>query len=63
MESRKANVMVVGKTGTDKNTALSQVMRIFTVQSDISWPTELYSGEDGKRLAEGIRQPARPFSA
>ena len=56
MGSKKTNVMVVGETGAGKTTTLSHVMRIFPVQSDISRKRELYSGEDGKRLAEGIRQ-------
>lgn len=56
MGSKKTNVMVVGVTGAGKTTTLSQVMRIFPVQSDISRKRELYSGEDGKRLAKGIRQ-------
>lgn len=56
MGSKKTNVMVVGETGAGKTTTISQVMRIFQVQSDISRIRELYSGEDGKRLAESIRQ-------
>lgn len=56
MGSKKTNVMVVGESGAGKTTTLSQVMRIFPKQSDISRIRELYSGEDGKALAEGIRQ-------
>jgi len=67
MGNRKGNVMVVGETGTGKTATLSQVIQIYRAQSDVSRLKERYSGEDGKRLAEGIysalSKPARPFSA
>ncbi len=56
MESRKVNVMVVGKTGSGKTATLSQVTRIFLAKSDVSQIKALYSGDDGERLAEAIRQ-------
>lgn len=56
MGSRKVNVMVVGETGTGKTKTLSQVTRIFLAKSDVSQLRELYSGDDGERLAEAIRQ-------
>lgn len=56
MESRKTNVMVVGKTGSGKTVTQSQVIRVFLAQSDVSRLKELYSGDDGERLAEAIRQ-------
>ena len=56
MGSRKVNVMVVGETGTGKTTTLSQVTRIFLAKSDVSQLKERYSGNDGERTAEAIRQ-------
>lgn len=56
MGNRKANVMVVGKTGSGKTMTQSQVTQFFLAKSDVSRLKELYSGEDGKRLAEDIRQ-------
>ncbi len=56
MESRKVNVMVVGKTGSGKTVTLSQVIRIFLAKSDVSQIKALYSGENGERMAEAIRQ-------
>lgn len=56
MGSRKANVMVVGKTGSGKTTALSQVTQFFLAKSDVSQLKELYSGDKGERMAEAIRQ-------
>lgn len=56
MGSRKVNVMVVGETGRGKTTALSQVTRIFLAKSDVSQLKERYSGNDGERMAEAIRQ-------
>ncbi|MBC6558736.1 Clp protease [Citrobacter braakii] len=48
--------MVVGKTGSGKTVTQSQVIRVFLAQSDVSRLKELYSGDDGERLAEAIRQ-------
>lgn len=56
MGSRKANVMVVGKTGSGKTTTLSQVTKFFLAKSYVSQLKERYSGDDGERLAETIRQ-------
>lgn len=56
MESRKVTVMVMEKTGRGKTTALSQVTQFFLAKSDIGQLKELYSGEDGERMAEAIRQ-------
>ena len=56
MESRKVNVMVVGKTGSSKTATLSQVTRIFLAKSDVSQIKALYSGDNGERMAEAIRQ-------
>ena len=56
MESRKVNVMVVGKTGSGKTATLSQVTRIFLAKSDVSQIKALYSGDNGERMAEAIRQ-------
>lgn len=56
MGSRKANVMVVGKTGSGKTTTFSQVTQCFQAKSDVSQLKEQYSGEDGERIAEAIRQ-------
>lgn len=56
MGNRKGNVMVVGESGAGKTTTLCQIMRICRGQSDSSQLKERYSCEDGKRLAEGIRQ-------
>jgi Cdc6-like AAA superfamily ATPase len=36
MGSRKANVMVVGKTGSGKTMTLSQVTQFFLAKSDVS---------------------------
>lgn len=56
MESRKVNVMVVGKTGSGKTATLSQVTQIFLAKSDVSQIKALYSGDNGERMAEAIRQ-------
>ncbi|ENU0442328.1 Clp protease [Salmonella enterica] len=56
MGSRKANVMVVGKTGSGKTMTLSQVTQFFLAKSDVSQFKERYSGNDGERIAEAIRQ-------
>lgn len=56
MGSKKTNVMVVGESGAGKTTTLSQVMRIFLAKSDVSQIKALYSGENGERMAEAIRQ-------
>lgn len=56
MGSRKANVMVVGKTGSGKTMTLSQVTQFFLAKSDVSQLKERYSGNDGERIAEAIRQ-------
>ena len=56
MGSKKTNVMVLGETGAGKTTTLSQVMRVFLEKYDVNQLKALYSGEDGKRMAEAIRQ-------
>lgn len=56
MESRKTNVVVVGKIGSGKTMTQSQVTQFFLAKSDVSQLRELYSGDNGKRLAEAIRQ-------
>lgn len=56
MERRKANVIVVGKTGSGKTGTLSQVTQVFLAKSDVSQLKERYSGDDGERMAEAIRQ-------
>ncbi|MCM7891631.1 Clp protease [Enterobacter hormaechei] len=56
MGSRKANVMVVGKTGSGKTMTLSQVTQFFLAKSDVSQLKERYTGNDGERIAEAIRQ-------
>ncbi|WP_407907653.1 Clp protease [Escherichia coli] len=56
MGSRKANVMVVGKTGSGKTMTQSQVTQFFLAKSDVSQRKERYSGNDGERIAEAIRQ-------
>ncbi|WP_233456289.1 ATP-binding protein [Enterobacter asburiae] len=56
MGSKKTNVMVVGEAGAGKTTTLSQVTRIFLAKSDVSQIKALYSGENGERMAEAIRQ-------
>ena len=56
MRSRKANVMVVGKTCSGKTMTLSQVTHFFLAKSDVSQLKERYSGNDGERIAEAIRQ-------
>jgi ATP-dependent protease Clp ATPase subunit len=48
MGSRKANVMVVGKTGSGKTMTLSQVTQFFLAKSDVSQLKERYSGNDGE---------------
>ncbi|MBL5950187.1 Clp protease [Enterobacter asburiae] len=48
--------MVVGEAGAGKTTTLSQVTRIFLAKSDVSQIKALYSGENGERMAEAIRQ-------
>jgi predicted GTPase len=47
------HVMVLGKTGAGKTPLCS---RIFLAQSDVSQLKALYSGGEGERLAEAIRQ-------
>lgn len=56
MGSRKTNVMVVGKTGSGKAMTQSQVTQFFLAKSDVSQLKERYSGNDGERIAEAIRQ-------
>lgn len=56
MGSRKVNVMVVGKTGSGKTMTQSQVTQFFLAKSDVSQLKERYSGNDGERVAEAIRQ-------
>ena len=56
MKSRKANVIVVGKTGGGKTATLSQVTQIFLAKSDVSQIKERYSGDDGEKMVDAIRQ-------
>lgn len=56
MGSRKANVMGVGKTDSGKTMTFSQNTQFFLAKSDVSQLKERYSGSDGERIAEAIRQ-------
>jgi len=44
-----------GKAGSGMSVTKQQMTRIFLAKSDISQIKALYSGEDGKRMAESIR--------
>lgn len=59
--------LFLGKPGTGMSATKQQMTRVFLAMSDVSQIKALYSGEDGKRLAEDIRQncnivyPLRPL--
>lgn len=56
MESKKGNFMDAGKTVTGRYS-----YRVFLVQSDVSQIKDLYSGEDGEKLAKHIFQNCNLF--
>lgn len=59
--------LLLGKPGKGMSATNQQVTRVFRAMSDVSQIKALYSGEDGERLAEVIRQngnivyPLRPL--
>jgi len=48
--------MFPGKPGSGMSITKQQMSRVFLAKSDVSQIKALYSGEDGERLAEAIRQ-------
>lgn len=64
---RGGHSLFPGKTGTGMSATKQQMIRVFLAISDVSRIKALYSGEDGERLAEAIRQncnivyPRRPL--
>lgn len=59
--------LLLGKPGKGMSATKQQMTRVFRAISDVSQIKALYSGEDGERLAESIRQngnivsPLRPL--
>ncbi|EOH0881729.1 hypothetical protein [Salmonella enterica] len=59
--------LLPGKPGKGMSATKQQMTRVFLAMSDVGQIKALYSGEDGKRLAEDIRQncnivyPLRPL--
>lgn len=64
---RGGHCLFAGKPGTGMSATKQQMTRVFRAMSDVSQIKALYSGEDGERLAEVIRQngnivyPLRPL--
>ncbi|MHC0026556.1 hypothetical protein [Enterobacter vonholyi] len=56
LQRERGHSMFMGKPGSGMSITKEQISRVFTANSDISRIKALYSGEDGDRLAEAIRQ-------
>ena len=55
MQRQRGHCLFLGKAGSGMSVTKQQ-MRVFLAKSDVSQIKALYSGEDGERLAEVIRQ-------
>lgn len=52
----RGHCLFPGKPGSGMSITKQQMSRVFLAKSDVSQIKALYSGEDGERLAEAIRQ-------
>lgn len=55
MQRQRGHCLFLGKAGSGMSVTKQQMTRIFLAKSDVSQIKSLYSGEDGERLAEAIR--------
>lgn len=55
MQRQRGHCLFLGKAGSGMSVTKQQMTRIFLAKSDVSRIKALYSGEDGERLAEAIR--------
>lgn len=66
LQRERGHCLFLGKPGSGMSITKQQMSRVFLAKSDVSQIKALYSGEDGERLAEAIRQncnvwyPLRP---
>ncbi|EHP3368673.1 hypothetical protein KM172_003218 [Salmonella enterica] len=56
LQRERGHCLFLGKPGSGMSITKQQMSRVFLAKSDISQIKALYSGEDGERLAEAIRQ-------
>lgn len=56
LQRERGHCLFLGTPGSGMSITKQQMSRVFQVKSDVSWLKELYSGDDGERLAEAIRQ-------
>lgn len=56
LKRERGHRMFPGKPGSGMSITEGQMSRIFLAKSDVSRVRELYSGDDGERLAETIRE-------
>lgn len=52
----RGHCLFLGKPGSGMSITKQQMSRVFLAKSDVSRLKQLYSGDDGERLAEAIRQ-------
>ena len=55
MQRQRGHCLFLGKAGSGMSVTKQQ-MRVFLAKSDVSQLKERYSGNDGERIAEAIRQ-------
>ncbi|ECG8655785.1 hypothetical protein CSM67_003989 [Salmonella enterica subsp. diarizonae] len=56
LQRERGHSLFLGKTGSGMSITKQQMSRVFLAKSDVSQIKALYSGEDGERLADAIRQ-------
>lgn len=56
LQRESGHCLFLGKPGSGMSITKQQMSRVFLVKSDVSQIKALYSGEDGERLVEAIRQ-------
>lgn len=56
LSGEHGHCLFMGKPGSGRGVTRQQVARVFVARSDVSRLRELYSGDNGERLAEAIRQ-------
>lgn len=61
LSGEHGHCLFMGKPGSGRGVTRQQIARVFVARSDVSLLRELYSGDDGERLAEGIRQNSREY--
>ncbi|EED4363700.1 hypothetical protein S663_003968 [Salmonella enterica subsp. enterica] len=56
LQWERGHCLFLGKPGSGMSITKQQMSRVFMAKSDVSRLRELYSGDDGERLAEAISQ-------